>query len=114
MKPSKYKPLWLKGPALKEYRRLQKMRDFREDELDRLAEYASENVRSIRLVKAVEKEGEVLISPRTGASYINPTTNLLQSSKARGDKLRKELFPPKPSTGGGSNKPGTLRDRLMK
>ena len=47
--------------------------------------------RYVNLEKRVINEGEVIISPRTGASYLNPTYNALQSSLKTLATLSKEF-----------------------
>ncbi|UFH59825.1 P27 family phage terminase small subunit [Sulfurovum mangrovi] len=43
--------------------------------------YAESYERYLRLAKEVNKEGEVLISPKTGGEYLNPKFNAMQSVK---------------------------------
>lgn len=43
--------------------------------------YAESYQRYLRLAKEVNKEGEVLISPKTGGEYLNPKFNAMQSLK---------------------------------
>ena len=103
-------PEYLGSDAKKEFQRLLKLREFRPDEIDRLAEYAH-TIAMVKLFrKQVLEQGEVLISPRTGAAYTNPVYNHLTGLQTRMDKLRDKLFPPvnkeKP-------KKTTIRDELL-
>lgn len=77
-----------------EYDRLQQLKVFREDELDRVYEYARALAETNILRKKVAIEGEVLISEQTGSTYTNPTYTQLQYVQTRMDKLRDKLFPP--------------------
>lgn len=77
-----------------EYDRLIKLRSYREDELDRLYEYARSCAEMQILRKRVALEGEILISEQTGSSYTNPIYTQLQGIQSRSDKLRDKLFPP--------------------
>lgn len=102
-------PSWLSTKAKQEFKRLYSLREYKPDEIDRLAEYAHTIVAVYRLRKIVDDEGEVLVSPRTGAAYANPSYNILTNLQGRMDKLRDKLFPPPKTT---TAKKKTLRDTL--
>ena len=74
--------------------RLHKIRAYREDELDRVAEYAYCLAQCCIMRKKLQSEGETLISENTGRAYTNPVYNQLQSVQSRMDKLRDKLYPP--------------------
>lgn len=76
-----------------ELNRLHKIKNFGDDEIDRLEEYCRCRIQAFRMRKKIQDEGEVFISSR-GGSYINPRCCLLQSVLTRMDKLRDKLFPP--------------------
>ena len=56
-----------------------------------LVSYAESYQRYLRLVAIVNAEGEVNISPRTGATYMNPNFSALQSVKSDMAKLGDRL-----------------------
>ena len=74
--------------------RLHKIRSYREDELDRVAEYAYCLAQCCLMRKKLQSEGETLISEKTGGAYTNPVYNQMQSVQSRMDKLRDKLYPP--------------------
>ena len=103
-------PDWLEGEALEEFNRLYKMRSYREDEIDRLAEYAHTIATVKRMRIKLDSEGEVLVSPRTGGAYTNPTYNQMIGMQSRMDKLRDKLFPPNEKP---QKKKVNLREELL-
>ena len=56
-----------------------------------LVDYARAFSDVIRIQKVVEEEGELLISDRTGVSYINPRNSLLLNRANTLERLRKQL-----------------------
>ncbi len=102
-------PSWLNQKEKIEFRRLLKFRNYTPEELDRLAEYSHTIVAVYKFRKVVDDEGEVLISPRTGAAYTNPAYNILANLQNRMDKLRDKLYPPPKQH---TKKKETLRDIL--
>jgi hypothetical protein len=74
--------------------RLYNIRTYREDELDRVSEYAYCIAQVQLMRKKLASEGETLISEKTGGAYTNPVYNQLQSVQSRMDKLRDKLYPP--------------------
>ena len=103
-------PKYLSKEAKKEFQRLSQLREFRPDELDRLAEYAHTISMVHKFRKQLIIEGEVLISPRTNAAYTNPTYNHLVGMQTRMDKLRDKLFP---ALNKEKPKKTTIRDELL-
>jgi|TARA_R100000482_G_scaffold118785_1_gene63058 hypothetical protein len=73
--------------------RLHKIRSYREDELDRVAEYAYTLAQVYHIRKRIQAEGDILFSDKTGATYTNPLQNQLLALQNRMDKLRDKLFP---------------------
>lgn len=74
--------------------RLYQVRAYREDEIDRLNEYAYCLAETSLMRKKLQTEGQTLISEKTGGAYTNPVYNQLQSVQSRMDKLRDKLYPP--------------------
>lgn len=109
MKTNQPPPEWFSSKAKSEYNRLKKIRDFKDSEIDRLVEYAHTICKVQDMRELVEADGEVLISPRTGAAYTNPAYNILTGLQSRMDRLRDKLFPPPKDF---KTKKETLRDVL--
>ena len=78
-----------------ELERLCSIKEYKNDELDRLEEYARCRIHTMILRRQVEVEGEVFTSNGCG-SYMNPRVSILIGVQNRMDKLRDKLYPPKP------------------
>ena len=109
MKTEQLPPEGFSKRAKLEFNRLKKLRPFSDAEIDRLAEYAYTICKVEDMREMVEQDGEVLISPRTGAAYTNPAYNILTGLHSRMDRLRDKLFPPPKEV---KLKKQTLRDVL--